>query len=149
MGKGEKIFIFLMLCFFIFNCSQGEKSELLVREDIKTSTISTIKTGNTYYFSGITARNPETNEYPDGMAAQTKAVMNKFKTALEELDMDWNNVVKANVYITDIKEKPAMNEVYFTYFEGFKRPCRVCVEAGLAGNAVVEIAMIAVKTAKQ
>ena len=74
--------------------------------------------------------------------------MDKYKTALSELDMNWNNVVKANVYITDINDKPEMNQAYFSYFEGYKRPCRVCVEAGLAGNAIVEIAMIAVKTKK-
>jgi len=147
MGKKIKIFILLFIvCLMVLYCAQEQGEDLPEREDLNTSTISAIKVGYTYYFSGITARDSETNKYPEGMAAQTRAIMDKFKTALEELNMNWNNVVKANVYITDIAEKPEMNEAYFSYFEGFKRPCRVCVEAGLAGDAVVEIAMIAVKT---
>jgi len=147
MRKKTKTFILLfIICLLVLYCAQEQGEGLPEREDLNTSTISAIKVGYTYYFSGITARDSETNKYPEGMAAQTRAIMDKFKTALEELNMNWNNVVKANVYITDIAEKPEMNEAYFSYFEGFKRPCRVCVEAGLAGDAVVEIAMIAVKT---
>ena len=137
------VLVALLMC-----CASKQKTEPLVREDLKTSTIGAIKVGDTYYFSGITGSDPETRGYLEGMSAQTRMVMDKFKKALEELDLNWNNVVKANVYITDINKKPEMNEVYFSYFEGYKRPCRVCVEAGLAGDAIVEIAMIAVKTAE-
>lgn len=129
---------------WIVGCTAENSVKSPIREDLKTSTLSCIKVGDTIYFSGITARDPETNTYPDGTSAQTKAVMGKYQTALEELDLNWNNVVKVNVYITDIENKPALNEAYAGYFEGFKRPCRVCVEAGLAGDALVEIAMIAV-----
>ena len=136
----------LAVAVLLTGCAAENESEAPLREDLKTSSLSCIKVGYTYYFSGITARDPETNSYPEGMSGQTKAVMDKYQTALQELGLDWNNVVKVNVYITDIADKPALNEAYAGYFEGFKHPCRVCVEAGLAGDAVVEIAIIAVKT---
>ncbi len=129
---------------WIVGCTADNGVKSPIREDLKTSTLSCIKVGGTIYFSGITARDPETNTYPEGTSAQTKAIMEKYQTALEELDLNWDNVVKVNVYITDIANKPSLNEAYAGYFEGFKRPCRVCVEAGLAGDALVEIAMIAV-----
>lgn len=141
------IWVFLLTAaVLLVSCTSEEEPEGLIREDLKTSTLSCIKVGHTYYFSGITARDPETHSYPEGMSAQTKAVMDMYQTALQELGLDWNDVVKVNVYITNIEDKPALNEAYAGYFEGFKRPCRVCVEAGLAGDAVVEIAMIAVDT---
>lgn len=129
---------------WLVGCTAENDAKAPIREDLKTSTLSCIKVGNTLYFSGITARDPETNTYPEGTSAQTKAVMDKYQTALEELGLNWNNVVKVNVYITDIANKPELNEAYAGYFEGYSRPCRVCVEAGLAGDALVEIAMIAV-----
>jgi len=146
MKTAIKVVSGLCWLLFVFGCTQEASELFTLREDVETSTLNAIKVGYTYYFSGITAWDRETNSYPEGTAGQTKAIMDKYATALNELGMDWDNVVKANVYITDIQEKPLMNEVYYGYFEGFKRPCRVCVEAGLEGDAVVEIAMIAVKT---
>ena len=144
----EIILACVIIIVFISSCTAQQKPEPLVRKDLKTSTVSSINVGDTYYFSGITGRDPETGEYPEGVSAQTKMIMDKFKVALEELGLNWNNVVKVDVYITDMADKPKMNDVYFSYFEGYKRPCRVCVGTGLEGDAVVEIAMIAVKTAE-
>ena len=133
---------------FFLSCDTGSKTGQFDRQNLKTKTIGIIKTGPTYYFPGITGRDLKTGEYPEGMTAQTTMVMDKFKLALDELGLDWNNVVKMNVYITDMKEKSKMNEAYFSYFEGYERPSRVCVEAGLEGAALVEMDMIAVKADK-
>lgn len=133
---------------FLVSCGTENKNGPLSRQNLKTSTIPVIKAGSTYYFPGITGRDLNTGEYPEGMSAQTKLVMDKFKAALDELGLDWNSVLKINVYITDMSEKSKMNEVYLSYFEGFDRPSRVCVEAGLEGDALVEMDMIAVQTKK-
>jgi len=146
MNTAVRTLILTLVPVFFANCAA--KNGPFDRQDLKTSTISVIQTGPSYYFPGITGRDLKTGEYPEGMTAQTRMVMDKFKMALDELGLDWNNAVKMNVYITDMKEKSKMNEAYFSYFEGYERPSRVCIEAGLEGDALVEMDMIAVKTAK-
>lgn len=146
MNTTFRILILTLVSVFFTNCET--KNGQFERQNLKTSTISVIKIGPSYYFPGITGRDPKTGAYPEGMTAQTRMVMDKFKMALDELGLDWNNAVKMNVYITDMKEKLKMNEAYFSYFEGYERPSRVCIEAGLEGDALVEMDMIAVKTAK-
>ena len=133
-------FVLVLFVGFFMSCDQQEQP---VREDIKTSVMSVVKFGNMYFFSGHVGNNPD-RSYPEGMTAQTELLMEKYKTALSELGLTFDDIVKANVYITDIADKPAMNKVYAAYFTG-KRPTRVCAVVGLEGDAIVEMAAIAVK----
>ena len=148
MNAVVKALVLTLVLVFFASCEAENKNEQWDRQDLKTITINVIKTGPTYFFPGITGRDLKTGEYADGISAQTTMVMDKLKSALDELGLNWSNVVKMTVYITDMKEKSKMNDVYFSYFEGYEKPSRVCVEAGLEGDALVEMDMIAVKAAK-
>jgi 2-iminobutanoate/2-iminopropanoate deaminase len=107
-----------------------------------------IQVGNTYWLSGKLGANAETRSMTEGrMAAETHNIMRAFGTLLEELGMDYGDLVRATVYVTDIDGYAEMNEAYSQYFEGIDAPSRVAVEvSGLVGGALVEISFVAVKT---
>src|ERR1700753_885144 len=69
----------------------------------------------------VTGQMPDTPEapgvLPDGIVAQTHAVMTSLKKVLTGLDLDFEHVAMARVYLTRFKEDyAAMNETYRSYF---------------------------------
>jgi len=104
--------------------------------------------GNTYWLSGKLGANRETREMTEGrVAAETHNIMRAFGELLEELGMDYHDLVRATVYLTDVEGYSEMNEAYGQYFEGGDAPSRVTVAvAGLVAGASIEISFIAVKT---
>ncbi len=107
-----------------------------------------VQVGNTYWLSGKLGANSETRAMTEGrMAAETHNIMRSFGQLLEELGMDYGDLVRATVYLTDIDGYGEMNEAYAQYFEGIDAPSRVAMEvSGLVGGALIEISFIAVKT---
>jgi len=101
---------------------------------------------NTLYTSGQIAINPETNELEiDDIKSETKLVMENLKALLTEAEMDFSNVIKCSIFITDMNNFAQINEVYGTYFTS-DFPARETVEvACLPKNVNVEISAIAVK----
>jgi 2-iminobutanoate/2-iminopropanoate deaminase len=76
---------------------------------------------------------------------ETNQVMHNLMNILKEAEMDFSNVVKTTIFLKDMNNFSAMNEVYATYFsEGF--PARETVQVTkLPLDANVEISMVAVK----
>lgn len=103
--------------------------------------------GNTLYTSGQIAIDPATNELiTDGIEKETKQVMENLKAVLEAADMSFEHVVKTTIFIMDMKNFAAINNVYSDYFDEKTAPARETVQvAGLPKNVNIEIAMIAVK----
>jgi len=83
--------------------------------------------------------------YPEGIEAQTHAVMANLKTVLAGCGLDLSNVVCARVFLTRFSEDyERMNAVYSTYFQTGRFPARTCIGVtGLAKDARVEIDFIA------
>jgi len=81
---------------------------------------------------------------PEGIAAQTRRVMENLRIVLTGIGLDLENVTFARVYLTHFeRDYAAMNEVYKSYFEPARLPARTCVGVtGLAVNALVEIDLI-------
>lgn len=107
-----------------------------------------VQVENTYWLSGKLGANRETREMTEGrMGAETHNIMRAFDSLLEDLGMDFGDLVRATVYVTDIDGYGEMNEAYAQYFEGIEPPSRVAMEvSGLVGGALIEISFIAVKT---
>lgn len=107
-----------------------------------------IQVDNTYWLSGKLGANSETRAMTEGrMGAETHNIMRSFGALLEELGMDFGDIVRATVYLTDIDGYGEMNAAYAQYFEGIEPPSRVAMEiSGLVGGALIEISFIAVKT---
>ena len=96
------------------------------------------------YTSGIIPVVPETGEIPEGSAAQAKQALTNLSNLLAAAGTDMNHVVKTTVFIKEMNDFGAINEVYATFFEG-DFPARSCVEvARLPKDALVEIECIAV-----
>ena len=104
-----------------------------------------IKAGNLLFVSGQVPLVPETMEVVEGdVQAQTAQSLKNLKAILAESGADFSNVVKTTVFIKDMNEFGAINEVYAEYF-GENKPARACVEvARLPKDVKVEIELIAV-----
>jgi len=83
--------------------------------------------------------------YPQGIEAQTHAVMNNLRTVLRGIGLDLDAVVSARVFLTHFEaDYAAMNAAYATYFAPGRRPARTCVGVtALAKGARVEIDVVA------
>ena len=105
-----------------------------------------VLSGNTLYTSGQIALNPETGELVlDDIKNETTQVMENMKAVLEAANMTFENVVKTSIFIIDMNNFTAINEVYGSYFNNTTAPARETVEvARLPKDVNVEISMIAV-----
>lgn len=81
----------------------------------------------------------------EDIQAQTKQVMKNIEAILTEAGANWDNVVKTSVFLTDLANFGAMNEIYAQYFTEETAPARACVEVSrLPKDVLVEIECIAV-----
>ncbi|HEY4322294.1 MAG TPA: RidA family protein [Gemmatimonadales bacterium] len=98
------------------------------------------------YTAGQIALDPATMEIvAGGIAEQTERVMQNLQAVLAAADMSFTNVVKTTVFLQDMAEFAAMNEVYARHF-GSHRPARSTVAvAGLPRNVRVEIELVAAR----
>ncbi len=100
--------------------------------------------GDTLYVSGAIGVDPATGRLVEGgIGPETHQTMTNLKRAIEKHGSSMERVVKCTVFLADIAEWAAMNEVYVTFFPGGK-PARSALGAsGLALDARVEIECIA------
>lgn len=103
--------------------------------------------GNTLYTSGQIAINPDSGELVmDDITTETKQVMENLKAVLEAADMTFENIVKTSIFISDMHNFGAINEVYGSYFNEATAPARETVEvANLPKFVNVEVSAIAIK----
>jgi 2-iminobutanoate/2-iminopropanoate deaminase len=105
-----------------------------------------IQTGNFLFISGQVCIDPATGDLKNkDIQEETHQVMHNLKAILQEAGMDFNNVVKTTIFITDMNRFAEINEVYGKYFEG-NFPARETVQVSALPKFVnVEISMIALK----
>jgi 2-iminobutanoate/2-iminopropanoate deaminase len=103
-----------------------------------------IKTGGMLFCSGQIPIDPETGEFiSNDIGEQTEQVLKNLTAVLEAGGMNLGNVVKTTVFLADMSDFAAMNEVYGRYFNENK-PARATVQAArLPRDAKVEIECIA------
>ena len=108
---------------------------------------SAIWAGDTLYISGKGSRDPQTGKHPEGFEAQVRQALENCGISLKEAGLSFADVVNSNVYLTDIKNFPAMNKVYKTYFAQ-NPPARTTIAVpALPGDSQVEITFIASRSA--
>lgn len=105
-----------------------------------------ILSNNTLYCSGQIAINPATgNLVMENITAETNQVMQNISAVLTAAEMDFSNVVKCSIFMKDMNDYAAINEVYTKSF-GKNPPAREAVQVSvLPKNVNVEISVIAVK----
>ena len=101
--------------------------------------------GSMLFTSGQIALNPKTGELViDDIKTETKQVMENLKAVLTQAKMTFENVLKATIFISDMHNFGAINEVYASYFNEATAPARETVEvANLPKFVNVEISVIA------
>lgn len=104
-----------------------------------------IEVNGMVYTSGVIPVVPETGDIPEGSAAQAKQAFANLKNLLEAAGTSMENVVKTTVFIKEMNDFGAINEVYASYFPA-PFPARSCVEvARLPKDVMLEIEAVAVK----
>ncbi len=113
-------------------------------EDLNLPFSAAVRVDNTLYLSGSIGNIPGTLDLAEGgIQGETRQTMENIKQTLEIFGSSLDKVVKCTVFLADMAEWGAMNEVYRTYFEN--PPARSALGAsGLALDARVEIECIAV-----
>lgn len=101
--------------------------------------------GDMVFCSGQIPLNPATGEMAQGIENQTRQVLKNLTAVLAENGMTLANVIKTTVFLADLNDFTAMNEVYAQFFtQPF--PARSCVQvAAIPKGSLVEIECIAVK----
>ena len=102
---------------------------------------------DTLFASGQVALDPATgNLIAGGITEQTTRVLENLKAVLAEAGVDFTHVVKTTVFLKDLKDFAAMNEIYAKYLApaGAIAPARSTIQvAALPKDALVEIELIA------
>lgn len=102
-----------------------------------------VRTGNLFYSSGQVPLTLEGNIVSDDVKEQAAQVLDNIGGVLEAAELDYSNIVKTTIFIADMNDFAAINEVYAKYFTG-KLPARSCVEVSrLPLDAKVEIEVVA------
>lgn len=100
--------------------------------------------GNTLYVSGQIPVNPKTGEVPADIKEQTAQSLENVKAIVEAAGSDMSQVVRCGIFIKDMNDFAAINEVYATYFSE-PYPARATVEVSrLPKDVNVEIEAIAI-----
>ena len=97
---------------------------------------STRKVGNLLFLSGMGGKG-------ENAGVQARDIFEKLKATLEEHGSSLEHVVAATVYLADIDDRPKyFNDLWREYFPD-NPPTRTCIEAGFAGDLLVEVTCIA------
>ncbi|MGI6580650.1 MAG: RidA family protein [Saccharofermentanales bacterium] len=102
-----------------------------------------MKVGKFVFTSGQLPIDPNTGEMPETIEEQTAQSMRNVSAILEDAGSSLDQAIKLTVFLQDINDFAAMNEVYASFFTG-DAPCRSAIEVGaVPKGAKVEIEAIA------
>lgn len=104
--------------------------------------------GNMLFLSGQIGLEPATGQLVSGgVEAQAGQAMRNLTAVLKAAGLGWDQVVKVNIFLADMADFAAVNQVYAGFFaQGAALPARACVAvAGLPKAAAVEIEAVACK----
>ncbi|HVL57818.1 MAG TPA: RidA family protein [Burkholderiaceae bacterium] len=100
-----------------------------------------VEHGNTVYLAGVVAEN-----LTQDIKGQTQQVLAEIDRLLEKCGSNKSKILSAQIWVTDIRNRAPMNEVWNAWVDPKNVPARACVEAKLADpTALVEIMVIAAK----
>ena len=101
----------------------------------------------TLYISGQIGLYPHNMEMVKGdVKKETEQVMENLKSVLDAAEMNFNHVVKSSIFLENMDDFSAVNEVYGAYFDNETAPARETIAVKTLPKKVrVEISMIAIK----
>lgn len=143
-------YVTLLILFLITACSSTPDENVVISTEYAPEAVGSysqgVMAGNTLYTAGQIAIVPETGELSgDDIASQTRQVFENLGAVVDAAGMLWSDVVRTQVYLTDMEDYREFNEVYSEYFPG-DAPARAAVEvSALPLGAKVEIMATAVR----
>jgi enamine deaminase RidA (YjgF/YER057c/UK114 family) len=100
-----------------------------------------VEHGQTVYLAGIVAK-----DLKQDVKGQTREVLGEIDRLLAKCGSSKSKILTATIWVTDIRNRAPMNDVYNEWVDKKNLPARACVEAALADpNALVEIMVVAAK----
>lgn len=100
-----------------------------------------VEHGNTVYLAGIVADDPTAD-----VKGQTQQILKRIDALLATCGTDKSKLISAQIWLTDIGNRAAMNEIWSGWVDPANLPVRACVESALADpRLLVEIMVVAAK----
>ena len=113
----------------------------IARHDASAILSQAVEHGNTVYLAGMVAQ-----DVGKDVKGQTKEILDEIDRLLAKCGSNKSKVLQAHIWVTDIRNRAPMNEVWTAWVDPKNLPARACVEAKLADpRALVEIMVIAAK----
>jgi enamine deaminase RidA (YjgF/YER057c/UK114 family) len=113
----------------------------IARHDPSSILSQAVEHGNTVYLAGIVAK-----DLAQDVKGQTREVLAEIDRLLAKCGSHKSKVLQAQIWVTDIRNRAAMNEAWSAWTDAKNLPARACVEAKLADpRALVEIMVTAAK----
>ncbi len=113
----------------------------ITRHDSSGILSQAVEHGDTVYLAGVVAKGLDKD-----IKEQTKEVLGEIDRLLGKCGSHKSKVLQAHIWVTDIRNRAPMNEVWTAWVDAKNLPARACVEAKLADpRALVEIMVIAAK----
>jgi enamine deaminase RidA (YjgF/YER057c/UK114 family) len=113
----------------------------ITRHDQSSILAQAVVHGDTVYLAGVVARDVDQD-----VKGQTKQVLDEIDRLLAKCGSGKSKVLSATIWVTDIRNRAPMNEVWTAWVDKSNMPARACVEAKLADpKALVEIMVIAAR----
>jgi enamine deaminase RidA (YjgF/YER057c/UK114 family) len=113
----------------------------VTRHDPSSILSQAVEYGDTVYLAGIVAKNLDAD-----VKGQTREVLAEIDRLLAKCGSSKSKILQAQIWVTDIRNRAPMNEVWTAWVDTKNMPARACVEAALADpRALVEIMVIAAK----
>ncbi len=105
-----------------------------------------VMAGNMLYLSGNIGNDPATGKVPDDFSEEARQALKNLGAVLKHAGLDYTDVVKVNVFLTDMARFDDWNKVYIEFFKS-DRPARSTVGVtALARGAKLELEMIALRS---
>ena len=98
-----------------------------------------VRVGNLVFVSGTLGTKPDGSLVPGGIEPETRQVLENITRTLAAAGLGMDRLVKCTAFLADLKEWPAMNAIYRSYFPNGKYPARAAVQATLLFGARVEL----------
>ena len=113
----------------------------IARHDPTSILSNAVVHGSTVYLAGVVAK-----DLDQEIKGQTRQVLDEIDRLLAKCGSSKSKVLSATIWVTDIRNRAGMNEVWTAWVEKSSLPARACVEAKLADpKALVEIMVVAAK----
>jgi enamine deaminase RidA (YjgF/YER057c/UK114 family) len=113
----------------------------IVRHDPSSILSHAVEHGDTVYLAGIVAK-----DLNKDVKGQTKEIVDEMDRLLAKCGSSKSKVLSATIWVTDIRNRAPMNEIWTAWVDPKNLPARACVESKLADpRALVEIMVIAAK----